>query len=202
VCLATCQFSLRKFLYYINISFTRRACAIWPLDYVSPADPSQIQPTKNYLQDRSRIWGRVSTLWWSLHINLSNYHYQIYKSRWSLSKCLYLACRFGILLCWPIVMYSFMFDHDVESCKPFLVIVSVLLMLFVRPAFFVTHKFTVNFTLPTKHASLNVYMSSVHVQSLEQNAGHCSSIYPASLPTSLLSFGILWAEYHFGKKSF
>jgi len=89
-------------------------------------------------------------------------------------------------------MYAFMFDHDVESCKPFLVIVSVLLMLFVRLAFFfVTHKFTVNFTLPTRHASLNVYMCSVHMQSLEQNAGHCSFIYPASLPTSLLSFGIL-----------
>ena len=66
--------------------------------------------------------------------NRSNY--QIYKSRWSLTKCLYLACRFGLLLCWPIVMYAFSFDHDEESCRPFLVIVSVLFMLFVRPTLF------------------------------------------------------------------
>ena len=137
-------------------------------------------------------------------INLSNYyHFQIYKSRWSLSKCLYLVCRFGLLLCWPIIMYAFMFDHDVESCKPFLLIVSILFMLFVRPALlFVTHKLTANFTLPTRHASLNVYMSFVHMQSQEQNAGRCSFICPASLPTSLSSSGILWAECHSGKKSF
>ena len=59
-------------------------------------------------------------------------HYQIYKSRWSLTKCLYLACRFGLLLGWPVVMYAFLFDHDEESCQPFVVGVSVLFTLFVR----------------------------------------------------------------------
>jgi len=41
-CLATCMFPLRKFLYYINISFIRRTCTLWILDYVSIANPSQI----------------------------------------------------------------------------------------------------------------------------------------------------------------
>ena len=75
--------------------------------------------------------------------NLS--HYQIYKSRWSLSKCLYLGSRFGLLFCWPIVMYALVFDHDEKSCKPFLVIVSVIFALLVCPSLFVTHKFTAKF---------------------------------------------------------
>ena len=63
----------------------------------------------------------------------NTYFYQIYKSRWSLTKCLYLACRFGLLLGWPIVMSAFLIDHDEESCQPFVIAISVLFMLFVRP---------------------------------------------------------------------
>jgi len=125
--------------------------------------------------------------------NLSNY--QIYKSRWSASKCLYLACRFLLLLGLPIVIYAFFFDHDMESCQPILVTVSVVFTLCVRPALFlVTPKFTANFSPyipPTSHASLNVCMSSVHMQSQAQNAGRCSFIYLASLATSSSSAGIL-----------
>ena len=66
---------------------------------------------------------------------------QIYKSRWTLTKCLYLASRFGLLLGWPVVMYALLFDHDMESCKPSLVVVTVLFMLFVSScAFFVDQK--------------------------------------------------------------
>src|SRR6266542_6733137 len=61
------------------------------------------------------------------------YYYQIYRSRWSLTKCLYLASRFGLLLGLPIIMYALLLDHDMESCKPFVVIVAVLFMLFVCP---------------------------------------------------------------------
>ena len=63
---------------------------------------------------------------------LSNY--QIYKSSWSLTKCLYLACRFSLLLGWPFAMYAFLVDHDMESCKPILVIITALFMLFVCSA--------------------------------------------------------------------
>jgi len=140
---------------------------------------------------------------WSL-----SYHYQIYESRWSLTKYLYLACRFGPLLSWPIVMYAFLFDHDMESCEPFVVIVSVAFMLFVCP---VLSLLLINSLLtlltwphvsPISHAFLSAYLFSVHMQSQAQNAHHCSSIYPASLPISLSSSGMLWTNWHFGKMSF
>ena len=134
------------------------------------------------------------------------FNYQIYKSRWSLSKCLYLVCRFGLLLCWPIVMYALSFDHDKESCQPFLVIVSVLFILFVRPALFfllTNSQLTLPIYIPlTSQAPLNVYLSSVHMLSQVQSDGHCSFIYPASLPTSSSSPGILWTKWHSGKMPF
>ena len=59
-------------------------------------------------------------------------------------------------------------------------------------SFFVTHQLT-NFTHipPTSLAPHNVYMSSVHMQSPAQDAGRWSFIYPAFLPTSSSSAGIL-----------
>src|SRR6266545_2692466 len=110
------------------------------------------------------------------------YYYQIYKSRWSLTKCLYLVCRFGLLLGWPIVMYAFLSDHDEESCKPYLVVVSVLFMLFVCSVLALLLEnslltlLTQSYIPSTSHAFLNVYLSSAHMQSQVQNACHCSSI--------------------------
>ncbi len=91
--------------------------------------------------------------------NLSDH--QIYQSRWSLSKSLYLACRFSLLLGWPIVMYAFLFDHDMESCKPLLVIVTVLIMLFVRPA--LSLLFTANFTDSTLYITKLAMLSSMFI---------------------------------------
>ena len=110
---------------------------------MSTENPSQVKATKfEVIYRLDREYEAVRPLIDDPHkINLSNY--QIYKSRWTIPKCLYLACRFGLLLCWPIVMYALLFDHNEESCQPFLVITSILFMLFVRPALFVvTHKFT------------------------------------------------------------
>ena len=43
-------------------------------------------------------------------------------------------------------MYAFLSDHDMESCKPFLIIVSVIFILLVCPALFFIHELTANFT--------------------------------------------------------
>ncbi|KAF9523070.1 hypothetical protein CPB83DRAFT_66758 [Crepidotus variabilis] len=45
----------------------------------------------------------------------------IYRSRWTLLKCLYLACRFIPLILWPVNMYSFMNDHTLPECMPLVV---------------------------------------------------------------------------------
>jgi len=70
--------------------------------------------------------------------------------------------------------------------------------------FFVTHKFTANSTDSTLYttnsrAFLNVYASSAHMPSQVQNACHCSSICPASLPTSSSSAGILLTKWYSSK---
>ncbi|KAF9522698.1 hypothetical protein CPB83DRAFT_91861 [Crepidotus variabilis] len=46
----------------------------------------------------------------------------IYQSKWTLAKCLYLACRFIPILLWPANMYNFMNDHSLEACKPLAII--------------------------------------------------------------------------------
>jgi len=54
----------------------------------------------------------------------------MYKSKWSLLKCLYLACRFCPLLGWPAVMYALLWDHDIDKCKPMIIINAMVFLLF------------------------------------------------------------------------
>jgi len=54
----------------------------------------------------------------------------IHKSKWSLLRALYYGCRFGPLLLYPIVIYGLVGDHDEESCKPLIPLVTFCLNLF------------------------------------------------------------------------
>ncbi|KAF9527416.1 hypothetical protein CPB83DRAFT_394971 [Crepidotus variabilis] len=49
----------------------------------------------------------------------------IYKSQWSLLKCLYLACRFAPIALWPVNMYSFMNEHTRQGCQPLVIFESL-----------------------------------------------------------------------------
>ncbi len=134
--------------------------------------------------------------------NLSKYC-QIYKSRWSLTKFLYLACRYTPIVFLPFALYAYIPDHDLETCHHFLNIISLMSILVVCLSNFTL---TINLAdsgliyIPlTSHASLSVYMSFAHGHSQVQNAFHCSSIYPASLATSSLSPGIHCIERNLQK---
>ena len=56
---------------------------------------------------------------------------QVHKSKWSLLKILFYGCRFGPLLLYPIVIYGLVLDHDLESYKPLVPLVTFCLTLFV-----------------------------------------------------------------------
>jgi len=56
---------------------------------------------------------------------------QVHKSRWTLLKFLFYGCRFGPLLLFPIVIYGLVGDHDLESCKHLVPLMTFCLTLFV-----------------------------------------------------------------------
>lgn len=83
--------------------------------------------------------------------------FQVYKSRWTLMKCLYLVCRFCPLLFWPAIMYALLWDHDMDRCKPMLVINAVIFLLFVCPS--------LNLEKLNWYLSLTGYHTPVHIYS-------------------------------------
>jgi len=84
-------------------------------------------------------------------------------------------------------IYSVAVDHDMDSCGPLITISAAIETLFVSVPQLFSPTLTINFNLA---ASLNVYMSSVHGHSQVQTGGRCSSMSPASLPTSSLAYAI------------
>ncbi|KAF8491761.1 hypothetical protein JB92DRAFT_2752715, partial [Gautieria morchelliformis] len=45
----------------------------------------------------------------------------IHKSTWSFPKVLYLACRYYPLFVFPFQLWSFVFDHSMETCSRVLI---------------------------------------------------------------------------------
>lgn len=117
-------------------SFHRLTVAVRIFHYVSGylclkynSSPSILLPIG--LIGNTKQWVYTPFLTSLFQVTLFGLH-QVYKSRWSLTKCLYLACRFCPLCLWPVVMYGFIGNHGMETCEKLVIAISVVFMLLVR----------------------------------------------------------------------
>ena len=43
--------------------------------------------------------------------------YQIHKGRWTTISICYVLCRYYPLLTWPLFIWTWCFDHNIETCR-------------------------------------------------------------------------------------